>query len=205
MHAAYDRLLADLVAACRGRYGAGLRAVAVYGSVGRGMRHARTGAAGPRRRCVGRLGRRARDRTLTGRVAAVQSVRRTEPCASSTPPARSGPASTTASRRSSAWTCTRCCAWSRRRSTSCCARRGRRARRPPCWRSATCSTDRATAACTPPSRPRARPATTWSRRCGRCWPDSARGRGRRRATNFRPGHGPAFSPSSVRTRRWARP
>ena len=37
MHAAYDRLLADLVAACRGRYGAGLRAVAVYGSVGRGM------------------------------------------------------------------------------------------------------------------------------------------------------------------------
>ena len=37
MHAAYDRLLADLAAACRGRYGAGLRAVAVYGSVGRGM------------------------------------------------------------------------------------------------------------------------------------------------------------------------
>lgn len=37
MHAAYDALLADLVSACRRHYGADLRAVAVYGSVGRGV------------------------------------------------------------------------------------------------------------------------------------------------------------------------
>ena len=37
MHAAYDTLLADLVGACRCHYGDDLRAVAVYGSVGRGM------------------------------------------------------------------------------------------------------------------------------------------------------------------------
>ena len=37
MHAAYDRLLADLLVACRGHYGGSLVSVAVYGSVGRGM------------------------------------------------------------------------------------------------------------------------------------------------------------------------
>lgn len=36
MHAVYDRLLADLVDACRRHYGDRLAAVAVYGSVGRG-------------------------------------------------------------------------------------------------------------------------------------------------------------------------
>ena len=37
MHAAYDALLADLVTACRRHYGDGLLAIAVYGSVGRGV------------------------------------------------------------------------------------------------------------------------------------------------------------------------
>ena len=37
MHAAYDELLAGLVAACRRHYGDNLRSVAVYGSVGRGV------------------------------------------------------------------------------------------------------------------------------------------------------------------------
>ena len=37
MHAAYGALLADLVTACRCHYGDKLLAVAVYGSVGRGM------------------------------------------------------------------------------------------------------------------------------------------------------------------------
>ena len=37
MHAAYDEILASLVPACRRHYGDNLLAVAVYGSVGRGM------------------------------------------------------------------------------------------------------------------------------------------------------------------------
>ena len=37
MHATYDALLADLVSACRRHYGNDLLAVAVYGSVGRGV------------------------------------------------------------------------------------------------------------------------------------------------------------------------
>ena len=37
MHATYDALLADLVRVCRRHYGEDLRAMAVYGSVGRGM------------------------------------------------------------------------------------------------------------------------------------------------------------------------
>ena len=37
MHAAYDALLTDLVTACGRHYGDALLAVAVYGSVGRGM------------------------------------------------------------------------------------------------------------------------------------------------------------------------
>ena len=130
--------------------------------------------------------------------------RGTEPCASSTPPVPSNPASTTASPRSNASTWRKCWRSCGARSTSCCTRRARRARPPLCWRSATCSTHRATAACTPPSRPRARPATTWSGRCARCSPDWARTRGRRWATTSWPSTGPAFSPSSARTMRCAK-
>ena len=127
-----------------------------------------------------------------------------EPCASSTPPVRSGPASTTASRHLSASISTRCCAWSRRRSTSCCTPPGRPARPPPSSRSATCSTGRATAACTPPSRPRVRPAKTWRRRCVRCLASWVRTRDRPWAMTSWTTPGPASSRSSARTGRCAR-
>ena len=62
---------------------------------------------------------------------------------------------------------------------------------------------RAAAACTPPPRPPARPAATWSGRCGRCSAASPRGRRRPWATDSWTTPGTASSPSPAPTRRWA--